>query len=307
MKKGAIWKNIILITSVWVVVIVATLAWFYFGTTANVNDLPVAVGDASYVQISGDGGGNWSDDLDIEFGVQQELKEMSGDGSRFYTPVYEVVRNQSGELVSQIAAFEEVKDNAFYYEYVFDFRSDGDNDLYLAPQSYVAPVNDTDEAYIAGAIRVAFYELDDDGSETLKYIWAPNSKIEFSREDGTFTTDGTPEEYYYYQVTKDPGNVDYQSGGNPNVVAVPTHGGSGECGGCGYNADHKFMWSCGEDMPEDAPPLVSLRLNGDTVAQKRMKVKVWLEGYDRECVSQINGQRFTMRFQFNAEKENNDE
>ena len=34
---------------------------------------------------------------------------------------------------------------------------------------------------------------------------------------------------------------------------------------------------------------------------------VWLEGYDRECVSQLSGQKFAMEFIFNAEKGNSHE
>ena len=61
MKKIPLWKNIVLIFCLIVTIIIATLAWFYNDHRGTVN-LNVEVGEASYVQISGDGGNNWSED-----------------------------------------------------------------------------------------------------------------------------------------------------------------------------------------------------------------------------------------------------
>lgn len=311
MKKRTIWKNIILIASAWIIIIAATLAWFVFGRTGTVDELKLNVGEASFVQISGDGGGSWSDSIDIEIGVNKVLKEMSGNGIELFTPVYEVVEKPTGGFVPTITAFKTVQDKTYYYEQVFDFRTDSDYNLYLSPQSYVSAVRETEDAQIVGAIRVGFYDLDEEGNEELLYIWAPNSQIEFSQATGAFNMEGSPEAYYYYQTTETPVDMSTLEGDeeNPNVVKIPAtvQEGSNSCSGCGYNAEHKFMWSCGKHLPEDAPQLLEFKLGDQQVAEKRIKIKMWLEGYDRECVSQTSGQRFTMHFEFHAEKENIDE
>ena len=309
MKKRTIWKNIILIISVWVIVIVATLAWFVFGTTAQTSDMSMSVGEAGFVEISGDGGGSWSDGLDIEFSVNKYLKEMSGDGTKLYSPVYDVIEKPDGGFGPAIIAYEEVQDNTNYYEQIYDLRSDADYDLYLDPASCVKALSNEEDVNIIGAIRVAFYELDDDANETLKYIWAPNSMIEYSPESDSFNKEGQVESHYYYQKTLTPVDMSTVTAGDPNMAKIPvsTNHDPQACGACGYSATHKFMWSCGNDLPADAPALLNFRLNGQSMSEKRLKIKVWLEGTDRECVSQISGERFTMYFQFKAVKENNNE
>jgi hypothetical protein len=72
---------------------------------------------------------------------------------------------------------------------------------------------------------------------------------------------------------------------------------------CGYAPAQKFMWSNGENLPENAPSLLTIRRGeGELLGVRKMKIKVWLEGYDRECVSLLSGQKFTMKFQFHASK-----
>jgi hypothetical protein len=46
---------------------------------------------------------------------------------------------------------------------------------------------------------VAFFEIEEDGAETLKFIWAPNSTVEYSAATNSYTREGNVEPYYYYQ------------------------------------------------------------------------------------------------------------
>lgn len=317
MKKIPIWKNVILILSVLVVIIIATFAWFYSGTTAKGEDYTVKVGKAFYVQISDGAGNNWSDDLDVTIGINKDFKEISGDGSNFFTPVYDVAGSDADEegsegFYTKLVSFEKLTDEEksdYYYEEVLEFRSDMQQDIYLDPESYVIAADPEIESYIHGAIRIAFFEIGEDGKETLKCIWAPNSEIEYSAEENTFRDNGTTEAYYCYQVG---------SSTSATSAEIFTNGESS-----GYNDMYKFMWSNtrpsseegeskdGQNLPSNAPALLTLDIPGGENDKnhfyKTMKVKVWLEGYDRECVSQLNGQRFTMKLQFEAEEENNDE
>ena len=61
MKKVPVWKNVILLVSVLVVIVIATFAWFFTRPQTSVDKMTVHVGKATYLQISGDGGNNWSD------------------------------------------------------------------------------------------------------------------------------------------------------------------------------------------------------------------------------------------------------
>jgi hypothetical protein len=79
MKKIPIWKNVILIVSVLVIIMVATFAWFVTGLTDGLVELTADVGEASFIQISDDHGNNWSEELDVDFGVNNNIKELSGE------------------------------------------------------------------------------------------------------------------------------------------------------------------------------------------------------------------------------------
>ena len=304
MKKIPLWKNIALIFALIVTIIIATLAWFYNDHRGVVN-LNVQVGEASYVQISGDGGNNWSDDLEIGIGVNQTFKEISGDGTTFFEPVYEVKENSEGKLASQIVSFVKLEDTNKYYEDTFEIRSDLTQNIYLAPESFVAAIDDAREGNINGAIRVAFLELDENDNERLIYIWAPNSKTEYLYDSNTFTKEGNAEETYYYQKSVRPvdANAQISTGNDIAVIHTSGTGASDSCSGCGYDAQHKFLWSCGQELPENAPALLKIEVpEGAAFGYKKMKIRVWLEGHDRECVNLLGRQKFTMNFQFNAER-----
>lgn len=303
MKKIPVWKNVVLLVATLVVIIIATLAWFYTGPNATAGDIVVHVGKASYVQVSGDKGENWSEELNVELGVNKNFKEVSGDGINLYAPVYDAVENPAGGFGTQIVSFDQENAQGKYYEHIFEFRSDTTQDIYLAPESFVTAVDDQGNSYIDGAIRVAFFELDENDRETLKCIWAPNSIVEYSAQTNSFTREGSVEPYYYYQKSATPVDPDTLIDGeiNPHLAKISTED-TDELG-CGYNQAYKFMWSNGENMPSDAPSLLRINVSeGENFGQNRMKVKVWLEGYDRECVSLLSGQKFTMKLQFNAQE-----
>ena len=303
MKKIPVWKNVILLVSVLVVIVIATFAWFYTRPWVTGTDITVHVGKATYIQVSGDQGANWSDDLDVEFGVNKNFKEISGNGTVFFAPKYENLQLEDGSFATQIVGFTPVTEPVKYFEQTFDLRSDTAEEIYLAPESSVVSVDEDGDSYIDGAIRIAFFEVDDQGVETLKFIWAPNSKVEYSYESNAFTRGGSVEPYYYYQksvIPVDPATL--PEGATPENVQVVSTAGTDETG-CGYNAANKFLWTDGENMPSNAPSLLKLdSLGEDQYYYKKLKIRVWIEGYDRECVSLLSGQRFAMKLEFAAQK-----
>lgn len=303
MKKIPAWKNVILIVSALVIIVIATFAWFYTGNRGSAEELQVHVGKATYVQVSGDQGNNWAEDWDSEIGINDSFKEISGDGTTFYAPNYEVVGSDRDEEDSvgystAIVKFEKLSGYDHCYEKIFDLRSDVQQDVYLSAESFVTAVGN--ESFIDGAIRVAFYELDEQGNETLKFIWAPNSTVEFSGETNSFTRDGSVEPYYYYQKSTtfaDPSTATRQEDIKSHVAVIATEGAEQ-----GFNQTYKFMWSNGQ-LPSNAPAVVKLDIHRDDGHYyKQVKIRVWLEGHDRECVSLVSGQKFTMKLQFTAQE-----
>lgn len=298
MKKIPVWKNVVLIVSGFVVVVVATFAWFYNGRSATGDNIGADVEEARFIQISGDGGNSWSDGLDVEFGSRKEFKEISGNGTEFFAPVYDTVENPDGGFSPAIVSFNKVNDGEYYYEQIINLRADSVQDVYLAPDSYVTAA-DADNGYIDGAVRVAFFELDADGNETLKCIWAPNSTVEYSAESNSFTREGSVEPYYYYQKTLNPVNTDALEESNPDVEKISTDGTDEH--GCGYNQACNFMWSNGKRLPDNAPPILTAEAKGeDNNFYNKLKIKVWLEGHDRECVRLLSGQKFSIMLRFIA-------
>ena len=306
MKRIPVWKNVVLILSAIVAIVIATFAWFYTGPRASVEELVIHLGDARYIQISGDSGDNWSSELNKEIGIKDTFKEISGNGSVFYAPVYGLDNNYAME----IQAFRLVTGNEHIHEEILDFRGDVVQNVYLDPNSCVVAVDyegsedpeaEQRKSYIDGAIRVAFFELDENGEETLKCIWAPNSKVEYSYESDSFNRDGTVEPYYCYQTSETVVNPSTLNSSNSHVAKIYTTG--TDEAGCGYNPGYKFMWSNGQGLPHNAPSLLTVDVSGeDDLYYKRMKVRVWLEGHDRECVSLLSGQKFTVKLQFTSQE-----
>lgn len=303
MKKIPIWKNVVLLISILVVIIIATFAWFYTKQWGTTGEMTLRVGKATFVQVSGDKGENWSGDLDVEFGVNKTFKEISGDGTSFFAPSYDNIQLDDGSFATKILQFTQVNEAEKYFEQVIDFRADAVEKLYLAPESTVTAVDETGNSYIDGAIRVAFFELDQTGKETLRCIWAPNSMVQYSYDSNSFTREGQVEPYYYYQKTTTV--VDPDTLPDPAVkdhVEMISTAGTDE-NGCGYNSNSKFMWTNGENMPSDAPALLTLdTLGEEDLYYKKLKIRVWIEGYDRECVSLLSGQRFALNLSFFAQK-----
>lgn len=296
MKKIPVWKNAVLLFAAFAVVVIATFAWFYTGPRATNEDVGMDVENASYIQISGDNGG-WSEDLNAEFGVKK-FKELSGNGVDLFAPVYDFIEDANGGFSTQLVSFEPANGSEYYYEQVFDVRSDVSQTIYLSSESFISSFEGDDNSYIDGAIRVAFFEVDESGEETLKFIWAPNSAVEYSAETNSFSREGSVEPYYYFQKSLNPVDIDLLDGSNEDIARISTE--DTDESGCGYNQEYKFLWTNGRNMPDNAPSVLTLdNLGEDNHYHKKLKVKVWLEGYDRECVKLLSGQKFTMKLQFN--------
>ncbi len=298
MKKMPVWKNVVMIISAIFVVVIATFAWFTYGPRALADSLVARVGRATYIQISGGGGGLWKEDLSLPISLDRKFKEISGNGKELYAPVYEDAETASGSGVYTkiIKNFKPV-DTDCYYEQELSFRSNETQEVYLSPESYVRTWEPLEGYRIDGAVRVAFFEIDKDGEENLCYVWAPNSKVEYSAETYSYKEDGSVEPYYYYQTSTVFEDSRSLTKSTPNVAVISTE--NTDVNGCGY-AD-RFMWTNGGHLPENAPYVVKFEeedLAEDGIYYKKIKIKVWIEGHDRECVNLLSGEKFIVMLKF---------
>jgi len=281
MKKTGLWKRFVLVDSLVVISIIAAYAWFIMGNAASVKKIDEKVADAGYVKISDDDGETWNNGLDIDLGTAGIVREMSGNGLELYEPVYGMYDIEGYTLATS---------DTYYIEKVFTFETDTTQELYLTAESFLKPANTSENLssmgnfsrnYIAGAVRVGFFEVTDEGEYEPVYIWVPNPGICFNG-DGV-TENGAVEEYYAYQAGT----------GVEDIVTIPTGGAEN-----GISDDGGFVW--GSPIQENVKPVLSFSTENRAPVTKKLMVRVWLEGTDRECVKALHNGEFSMYFKFGA-------
>ena len=274
------WKRFVLVDGLIVILVVSAFAWFIMAEQASVTMLDQKITDAGYIKISDDGGNTWHNGLEYDMGSAGIIREMSGDGLALYTPVYGM---------DGIEGYEESVDSEYCLEKEFVFETDMTHELFLGENSYVVPadINGNYSAegnfsrdYIAGAVRVGFFSVSDDGELEPIFIWAPTPGIEF--KGNSATSFGITEEVYRYQTGTD---VD-------DVYEIPTGGAES-----GISDDGNFVW--GTPVQDGIKPLISFSADSKPV-QKKLVVRIWLEGHDRECVKALHNGFFKMYFDFNT-------
>ena len=284
MKRKVLWKRILVINSLLMVLVVAAYAWFAMWDKANLTSVFMQVDRAGFIQISQDGGQTFHNNLTLDLGENTALGELSGDGLTFYQPNYGM---------SGIDSYRPYTESELYLEKTFVLRTDTTQSIYLTKKCFVAPADlqgntsaygEYSRDYIAGAIRVAFYEISQNGTPQLIYLWAPNSQYEFSGSG--VTTQGSVEATYTYQT-----------GPNLQQVASVTTNGAAN----GISADGNFVW--GALNQQDIKPLVSFATENGAAVQKTVMVRVWLEGSDRECVRQLHNGKFRVYLELSSDKE----
>ena len=196
-------KNIVLAFVVFVILLLCVLAWFSAKNDATASGLSVKTSGSSGLEVSLDGGKNWStkwssDEVKDEEGwqVSKELKKfasggslmqlLSGNGQDLY---YTKSVDANGDVKdSDFVKISDDKAGDYCLEFEAYFRSENKCQVSLTNQSKVEPFNLTDNMwtqstpnfsanYIAGAARVAF--LEKGGTESAPTwaktgLWIPN-------------------------------------------------------------------------------------------------------------------------------------
>ncbi len=193
-KRHTIFRNLILVFVVCITVFLAIFAWFTYRTEAEASRLSVRSGSEG-LQSS-------FDDVNyatkIEDNSVKQYPLITGNGTNFFVPALnrstgEPLNDSSGNWISKLSPVA----NTHYYEKDIYFRSQEPLDVKLLNTSRVIPKDkqknslnnksnygDFSRDYIAGAARLAFFEVEEDAegneTESLKYIWVPNEKYQLS-------------------------------------------------------------------------------------------------------------------------------
>lgn len=289
MVKKNIFKNMLIICGLLIVLMVATYSWFVYTDSGQLDSLSMNVSSAAYIKVSKDEGLTWENNLELDLGTVVSLRETTGNGLIFYEPLYD--GNDSIKDYVQSA-----NENVFF-ESVITFKADSDQDVFLTDESYIIPADKYSEAKhtsdfgdyskdnIAGAIRVGLFELTDEGEYIPIYVWVPNTELCFDAKTNSITEDGPVEDYYsYYVGGDDPGFVDVKTDGNPSGMS------------------DIFVWGSLEQ--DGVKPALSFdretEAGEDGTITKKLAIRVWVEGTDRECVRALYEGKFKMYFKFQA-------
>ena len=273
-----------------------SLAWFFINESSYVDygsDIACEAGQS--LEISNDGGKTWSGFIKND-GFNSSTVDITGDGINMFRPVsIDETTNPTG---FQPAVALDEEGTGDYIDINLMFRTTSKMNVYLNGESYISPTNPTlggnmfgnfSRDNIAGATRVAFIEVTEDeetGDEEyeLKMIWAPNPYYELSKSAGgvyTFTSSGTRETYYYTEyvdgeyVKKAYTSDDFASGKflAGNTYADISNGG-------------------------ESAVLFSTNPTAGNFDYKKMIIRIWFEGTDREASEALAGGKVSAKLKF---------
>lgn len=300
-----------LLLSIFIIVILlmaisASLSWFIFNRTVTVEnqgDMQIIAG--SRLEISVDGGHEWGDYFPITI-EDPNYPDITGDGKTFYCPMF---LDANDKVFHDVSTFREVtaeNENLYLITIRIKFKTAAKTSVYLSSESFVRGkemtiITDENKSLygnisrdaIAGAVRVAFVEELEGGTEVVKNVWIPNDTYQLGYDAygrATFTPNGLRESNYGYLSI--------------NGATVMTHAYNPEDFGnrlvtLGSGADVLATLSSDESsaMINDSKALLTFDgMSG--MQEKTLIVRIWVEGTDREADKALVGGRMEYKLHF---------
>lgn len=292
MKKKIYYSGIKLLIAA-VCISVVTYAWFTKEDRSNVNDLDTYVEAVTKIDVSTDGGNTWNNDglAEITDGLIFE-HEVTGDGSILYVPALK-------DGLGTPSYFTEAEEGSDYVDVNIAFKSTANAIIFLEQASAAIPTAGLNENnlccssdvinqsadgnfskdLIAGAVRIAFLENDENGEPTnnVRMVWAPNKNYEINLVDGSYIASLNSESSQDYRC------LDIISTNNYTYKEVPNLYDT-------IKVNKKEKKSYGE------PYLTTV--NAENIAS--LTARIWIEGNDRETVAALKGGMFKLKLSFLA-------
>ena len=288
-------------------IFVFSYAWFVHEENSNLEGVSIGTAKTNNIMISSDGNQDWGNTFNIDVGEGFRFNnEVTSDGIKFYKAN---LKDEYGNPLS----FTNAVLNEDYIEFDVWFKNDSSVKLFLEEDSSVTPECGTNKedlvlvpgsdkkiddivrasAYgdfsrdlIAGAVRVAFikynfnaetdsFELEDNPV----LVWAPNKSYEITENDGWFTADveSTNSQSYKYIKVYD-SNTFYEEDLD--------------------NLKDVISASYDTKMANGDPILASIDTEDGLEKKAGIKVRVWVEGNDRDAVSALKGGIFKINLSF---------
>ena len=309
MKKNFKFFNLILVVFILLLAISSTFAWFFINKQIEVEYGSEIVCEAgTSLEVSLLEGFDVDNNLELwseyssyvkYIGKEAKIEDITGDGMNLYRPTGIETDPDTKELYpGGLSTANKIDDSGFgdYIELELKFRSTSEMNVYLSGESIVEPIDSSDtnrnifgkfsKDFIAGAIRVAILEKNDDGSEELKMIWAPNPNIELIKEDNIYELEdeeGTIETYYYYKYDENENKIlKYKVSSEDYANKLFVIGSTNTT----------------EAMVNNSPILTSINSSVDQIVEKRIIIRVWFEGTDREADQALSGGQVKVNLKF---------
>lgn len=252
----------------------ATYAWFSINTTVTVGVSSLTAVTGDNIEISDDGT-SWGSSVSLTLDdLDSTVTDISGNGKEFY--------NKSGHASTDFVEFD------------LQFRASSYYNIYLNSLSTVTPnakVLDGSTAenkssygnfskdYIAGAVRVAFLFNDN-----VQLVWAPNSHYTLSGTAGNYSVSSsdTTEKTYTYSLANNQ---------------------TGTFSGSNFLATGKIDAGATTTIYTDKNPVATIIPDTYGVVKAvSVKVRIWIDGRDPECVNPFLGGVFNTTLGFSAQE-----
>lgn len=307
-----VYKLIAIVVSIFVF----SYAWFVHESNSNLEGVNIGTAKTNNILISEDGNEGWGNTFNIDVGEGFRFNnEVTSNGIKFYKAN---LKDEEGNPLS----FTNAVLNEDYLEFDVWFKNDSSVKLFLEDDSSVYPecgtlkddlilnpdsdkkiddivrasaYGDFSRDLIAGAVRVAFirytfntdtnkFELEDEPV----LVWAPNKTYEITESDGWYSASidsNNSQNYKYIKVTN---STTFSEEEIPILK-------------------DEIKASYSTKMANGDPVLVSIDTEDGLEKKVGLKVRVWVEGNDRDAVSALKGGIFKINLSFLglAKDENN--
>lgn len=298
-----VYKLIAIVVSIFVF----SYAWFVHESNSYLEGVNIGTAKTNNILISEDGIEGWGNSFNIDVGEGFRFNnEVTSEGINFYKAN---LKDEDGNPLS----FTNAILNEDYLEFDVWFKNDSSVKLFLDKDSSVYPecgttkddlilypgsdkkiddivrasaYGDFSRDLIAGAVRVAFirynYNTETDKFElesSPSLVWAPNKGYEITESDGWYSASIDSKNSQNYKYIKVNSSNSFSEEDVTNLLDV-------------------IHASYDEKMANGDPVLVSIDTEDNLEKKVGLKVRVWVEGNDRDAVSALKGGIFKINLSF---------
>ena len=273
-------------------ILFATYAWFNNNKEVKANDLYIKTDSYLDLLVSLDGI-NWTTETNVNISDDFKFKnEITGNGVDFFVSS---IKRDDGTPIT----FKQATKNKDYLEFDIWFKLSGTGAIFLDNGSYILPSTGTTEDkligptverksssgdfsrdLIASSVRMAFVDNDFVDNQYIakseaSLVWAPNKQYEITcNKYCNVNLNSTNKQDYKYIDASDSANY------KESII---------------QNLKDELHTSFGTNSALGDPMLTVVNNEGDI---KKVTVRIWIEGNDRDNVTALTGGIFKMNLNF---------